>query len=83
MSISTHGDQRPPRAGGRGRPIDFLIAAILGLGGLGVATGMALGSVGGAGGASPAPASADYDCPGRGGYGGGFGGGPGGGFGPE
>ncbi len=81
MSAPTSEDQRPPRAGGRGRPIGFLIAAILGLGGLGVATGMALGSVGSAGSGSPAPASADYDCPGRGGYGGGFGGGPG--SGPE
>jgi hypothetical protein len=83
MSAPTSEDQQPPRAGGKGRPIGFLIAAILGLGGLGVATGMALGSVGSAGSASPAPASADYDCPGRGGYGGGFGGGPGPGFGPE
>ena len=70
MSIPTQ-EQRPPRAGGRGRAIGFLIAAILGLGGLGVATGMALGAVGDT---SPKPASADYDCPGRGGYGGpGFG----------
>jgi hypothetical protein len=83
MSTPAPQDQRPPRAGGTGRPIRFLIAAILGLGGLGVATGMALGSVGSAGSGSPAPASADYDCPGRGGYGGGFGGGPGPGFGPE
>jgi hypothetical protein len=71
----TQEEQRPPRAGGRGRPIAFLIAGILALGGLGVLTGVALGSVGSA---SPAPASADYDCPGRGGFGG-----AGSGFGPE
>ena len=63
MSIPTEQDQQPPRAGGKGRPIAILIAAILGLGGLGAVTGMALGAVGAA---SPTPASADYDCPGFG-----------------
>lgn len=71
MSISTQEEQRPERRGGRGRPIAWLIAAIVGLGGFGVATGMALGAVG-AGSPSPSPASTDYDCP-RGGYGGGAG----------
>jgi hypothetical protein len=71
MSIPTQEEQRPRRFGGKGRPIGFLIAAIVGLGGLGVATGMALGAVGAGGPSlSPSPASADYDCPGRGGYGG-------------
>jgi hypothetical protein len=75
MSVPTQEDQRPRRVGGKGRPIAFLIAAIVGLGGLGVAAGMALGAVGAA---SPSPAVADYDCPGRaGGYGGpGYGPGP-------
>ena len=74
MSISTQEEQRPPRVGGKGRPIAFLIAAIVGLGGLGVAAGMALGAVGAA---SPSPASADYNCPGRAGNGGpGYGPGP-------
>jgi hypothetical protein len=68
MSIPTEQDQQPPRTGGKGRPIAILIAAILGLGGLGAVTGMALGAVGAA---SPSPASADYDCPGRGERGGG------------
>ncbi len=67
MSIPTQADRRPSRFGGKGRPAAFLLAAIVGLGGLGVATGMALGSVGAA---SPSPTSADYDCPGRAGYGG-------------
>jgi hypothetical protein len=76
MSMPTQEEQRPPRAGGKGRPIAFLIAAIVGLGGLGVAAGMALGAVGSAS-PTPTPASADYDCPGRGGYGGpGYGPGP-------
>ncbi len=73
MSMPTQEEQRPSRFGGKGRPAAFLIAAIIGLGGLGVATGMALGSVGSVGSmgaASPSPASADYDCPGRAGYGG-------------
>jgi hypothetical protein len=70
MSMPTQEEQRPSRFGGKGRPAAFLIAAIIGLGGLGVATGMALGSVGSMGAASPSPASADYDCPGRAGYGG-------------
>ena len=65
MSIPTDQDQQTPRAGGKGRPIAIVIAAILGLGGLGAVTGMALGAVGAA---SPTPASADYDCPGRAGY---------------
>jgi hypothetical protein len=65
MDMSTQEEQRPA-PGGKGRPIAILIAAVIGLGGLGTAVGMALGSVGAA---SPAPASADYDCPGRGGYG--------------
>ena len=65
--MPTQDEQRPSRGGGKGRPVAFLIAAIVGLGGLGVATGMALGSVGAA---SPSPASTDYDCPGRAGYGG-------------
>ena len=69
MSIPAQEEQRPRRIAGKGRPIGFLIAAILGLGGLGVATGMALGSVGAAS-PTPSPASADYDCPGRGGHGG-------------
>lgn len=78
MNISTQDEQRSPRAGARGRPLTFLIAAILGLGALGVLTGAALGSVGSG---SSAPASVGHDCPGRGGYGGGgFGGG---GFGGE
>ena len=63
--MSTQDEQRPARVGGKGRPIAILIAAMVGLGGLGTAVGMALGSVGAA---SPAPASADYDCPGRAGY---------------
>jgi hypothetical protein len=67
MTIPTQEEQRPPRAGGKGRPAAFLIAAILGLGGIGVVTGMALGAVG-ASSSTPTPASADYDCPGRGGY---------------
>jgi hypothetical protein len=67
MSVPTQEEQRPRRVGGKGRPIAFLIAGIIGLGGLGLAAGMALGSVGAA---SPSPASADYDCPGRAGYGG-------------
>ena len=71
MNNPTQEEQRSRRFAGKGRPIGFLIAAILGLGGLGVATGMALGSVGSGGPSlSPSPASADYDCPGRGGYGG-------------
>jgi len=70
MSMPTQEEQRPSRFGGKGRPAAFLIAAIIGLGGLGVAAGMALGSVGSMGAASPSPASADYDCPGRAGYGG-------------
>ena len=71
MNIPTQAEQRPRRFAGKGRPIGFLIAAILGLGGLGVATGMALGSVGsGEPLLSPSPASSDYECPGRGGYGG-------------
>lgn len=75
MSIPTQEEQRPPeeqrqpRVGGKGRPVAFLIAAIVGLGGFGVAAGMALGAVGAAS-PSPSPASTDYDCPGRAGYGG-------------
>ena len=65
--MSTQDEQRPARVGGKGRPIAILIAAMIGLGGLGTAVGMALGSVGAAA-AAPAPASADYDCPGRAGY---------------
>ena len=77
MSIPTQEEQRPPRVGGKGRPIAFLIAAIIGLGGLGLAAGMAFGAVGAAGASSQSPASADYDCPGRTGYGGpGYGPGP-------
>ena len=36
----------PTRPAGLRRPLLFLIAAVLGLGGLGAATGMALGAVG-------------------------------------
>ena len=71
MSISTQEEQQPERRVRRGRPIAWLVAAIIGLGGLGVATGMALGAVGGAS-PSPSPASADYNCP-RGVHGGGMG----------
>lgn len=69
MSIPTQEEQRPSRSGGKGRPIAWMIAALIGLGGFGLAAGMALGSVGAAS-TSPAPASADYDCPRGGGYGG-------------
>ena len=62
MSVSTEEQERPARRGGKGRPIAWLIAAIVGLGGIGVATGMALGAVGGAA-PSPSPASADHNCP--------------------
>lgn len=74
MSVPAQEEQRPRRLGGKGRPIAVLIAAIVGLGGLGVAAGMALGAVGSA---SPSTAVADYDCPGRGGGYGGSGYGPG------
>ena len=66
MSISTQEEQRPARSGGKGRPIAIVIAAMIGLAGIGAAAGMALGAVGAS---APSPASAGYDCPGGAGYG--------------
>jgi hypothetical protein len=66
MSISTKEGQQPARRGGKARPIAWLIAATVGLGGLGVAAGMALGAVGAAS-PSPSPASTHHNCP-RGAY---------------
>ena len=68
MSISTQEQRQPARRGWKGRPIAWLIATAVGLGGFGLAAGMALGTVGATSG-SPSPASAGYDCP-RGAFGG-------------
>lgn len=70
MSVPTQDEKSGRRRDGKGRPIAILIAAIVGLGGLGLAAGAALGSVGGG---SPSTASTHHDCPYRAGHGPGYG----------